>query len=50
MPRTEDDVLTPPCFAEALHGIIKGSALHRLDAGGHNSGRRGVLGESRDAA
>lgn len=40
----KDDVLTPPYFAEALHGIIKGSELHQLDEGGHNSYRRNPEG------
>ncbi len=35
-----DDSLTPPYYAEDLNAMIKGSRLHLLDYGGHNSYRR----------
>ncbi len=36
----KDDPLTPPYYAEDLNAMIKGSSLHLLEFGGHNSYRR----------
>jgi len=36
----KDDPLTPPYYAEDLNAMIKGSTLHLLEFGGHNSYRR----------
>ncbi len=40
----KDDVLTPPYFAEELNRAIKGSRVHVLEEGGHNSYRRNPEG------
>ncbi len=40
----KDDPLTPPYFAEDLNSMIKGSRLHLLEHGGHNSYRRNPEG------
>ncbi|MAE05134.1 MAG: hypothetical protein CMH76_02245 [Nitrospinae bacterium] len=39
-----DDSLTPPYYAEDLNRMIKGSRLHLLEYGGHNSYRRNPEG------